>query len=155
MKRLIFIIIILFSFLTVNAQTYDKKIVVDNLGEFTRQPSLVNNNKIIVSSYVTKEKILTYVNYKQIQKTVSELPKFRYELVLVSNSVYNNKITKTWLYGARIFINDAEITHQQFPNGFTALIEIKPTIIYWFETSDTKINIKITWESSIYTKDNN
>jgi hypothetical protein len=144
----------MFSFLNLNAQTYDKKITVNNLGEFNLSMSTVNSNKINISSYVTKQNILSYANYDKIQKTVTDLPKFRYELILISNSTYEKKVTKTWIYGARVFINNTEITHQQFPDGFTALIETKPTTIYWYETSDTKINIKITWASSNYFRDN-
>jgi hypothetical protein len=149
---LLFLMFTLFLTLNSNAQSYDKKVTYEKYDEFDREITPVN--KINITSYVTKQNILTYVNYEQIQKTVSELPKYRYELVLISKSLYNNKITKTWIYGAKVFIDGVEVTRQQFPNGFTAIIETEPTVIYWYETSSDKIDFKITWENSIYFRDN-
>lgn len=141
--------------LTLKAQSYDKKIVYDTLGTWSnvavdKSIDNVYVDKIIISSYITKQKVLTYANYNITQKTVANLPKYRYELVLISESKRNNILVKTWIYNAKVFINDIEVTHEQFPNGFTAIIDTKPTIIYWYETSNDTINIKISWESSNY-----
>jgi len=152
MMRCFFIISLLIS-LTIDAQTYGVKQIIADYGTFKREIS--TTNEINISSYVTKQNILTYDDYEQKQKTVSDLPKYRYELILTSNSTYNNILTKTWIYNARIFINNIEITNQQFPNRFTAIIETKPTVIYWFETSLDDVNIEITWENSMYYKKKN
>ena len=153
MKKLMFIILLFFGFITLNAQTYSKSVTVKDFGTWDKE--LPSGNKITISSYVTKEKILTYENFAQIQKTVTKLPKYRYQLMLTSNSIYNGKLTKTWIYNAKVFIDSTEVTHSQFPDGFTAIIETTPTVIYWYESSLDTINIKITWKNSIYFKDNN
>ena len=143
----------LFGFLALSAQSYDKKVKVEDFGNFERNVSA--SNKILITSYVTKEKILSTPEYVQREKTVIEIPKYRYELVLVSKSMFGGKLTKTWIYNAKVFIGDAEMTKQQFPDGFTAIIETTPTVIYWYETSLDTINVKITWKNSIYFRDNN
>jgi hypothetical protein len=138
--------------LALKAQSYDKEMIYDTLGTWSNK-TISNNvyiDKISISSYVIKQKVLTYANYNVTQKTVANLPKYRYELVLISESKKNNVLVKTWIYNARIFIDNKEVTHEQFPNGFTAIINNKPTIIYWYETSNDTINIKISWASSNY-----
>jgi|JFJP01.1.fsa_nt_gi hypothetical protein len=154
MKKGIFLIFLLFISFIVGAQsqTYDKSITVNELGTFDR--SFSQGNKIEISSYITRQEILTYVNYEQIKRTVTELPKYRYELILVSKSKYNGDSVKTWIYGARVFIDSVEVTFQQFPDGFTAIIETEPSAIYWYETSKETLDIKITWNNSIYAKNN-
>ena len=102
-------------------------------------------NKISISSYVVK-RILIYDD----QKKANDSPKYRYELIVVSNSIYNNKPTKTWIYGTRVFIDDKEATVSQSPDGFTAIINTEPTVIFRYESSLDTINIKITWKSSQY-----
>ena len=152
-RHLFFVILMFSSFLTLNAQTYSKSVTVKDFGTWGKE--LPSGNKITISSYVTKQKILTYENFEEIKKTVTKLPKYRYELILTSNSIYNGKLTKTWIYNAKVFIDSTEVTRSQFPDGFTAIIETTPTVIYWYESSLDTINIKITWKNSIYFKDNN
>jgi hypothetical protein len=149
MKKLVIIILLFFAFaLTAKAQLYDKSVIVEDFGKFVREVS--PTDKISISSYVTKQKILINVNVKQIQKKVPELPKYRYELVLQSNSIYDGNLTKTWIYGAKVFIDGLEVSREQSPDGFTAIINIKPTVIFRYESSMDSINIKITWKSSNY-----
>jgi hypothetical protein len=152
MKKLFFIFIVLLGFINLNAQSYDKKIKVVADRKFDREIS--DDDKISITSYITRQNILTYANQRQVEKTVSDLPKYRYELVLVSESIYNGKLTKTWIYNAKVFINDSEVTKEQFPDGFTAIIENEPTIIYWYVSSQDVVDIKITWRNSIYFIDN-
>lgn len=152
MKKIIFIILLLFAFIVLDAQSYDTKEKIADLGTWNKSLSTIN--KISVSSYVTKQKILTYTDYAQKQKTVSSLPKYRYELILTSSSICGGELNKTWIYGAKIFINGCEVTHDQFPNGFTAIIETKPTTVYWYESNTDGINIKISWQNSVCCTDN-
>ena len=86
-------------------------------------------NKISISSYVTKQKILS----NETKQMVTDLPKYRYELVLQSNSIYNGNVTKTWIYGARVFIDSLEVTREQSPDGFSAIINTEPTIIFRYD----------------------
>lgn len=148
-RPLFFVILMFASFLTLNAQSASKKMVKD-FGDFDREVSSLN--KIGISSYVTKQKILTNANFDQKQIIV-EQPKYRYELMLKSNSIYNGKLTKTWIYGARVFIDTLEVTREQSPNGFIAIIDTIPTTVFRYDSSMDTINIKITWKSSIYYKD--
>ena len=131
---------LLFAFLLIDAQTYDIKEKIADLGTWNKSLSAVN--KISISSYITK------------QKTVSNLPKYRYELILTSNSICNGELNKTWIYGAKVFINNCEVTREQFPNGFTAIIETNPTTVYWYESNVDGINIKITWQNSVSCNNN-
>ena len=153
MKKIFLIILLLFAFVYLNAQTYDKKVKVTDFGTWNKASS--PTIKISISSYVTKQNILTNDNNNQKQNIVSEMPKYRYELILTSKSTYNGKLSKTWLYGAKVFINNLEITREQFPKGFTAIIETTPTIIYWYETSLDAIDIKISWQNSVCSGNNN
>jgi hypothetical protein len=155
MKKLKFYLLLFSIFIPIShikAQSYGKKLEYDTLGTWSNKVNLVIVNKISISSYITKQKILTHANYDVTRKTVGNLPKYRYELILISKSKKNNILVNTWIYNAKVFINNIEVTRDQFPNGFTALINVKPTTIYRYETSSDTINIKVTWESSNYFK---
>lgn len=125
--------------------------MVKDFGNFNHNVTL--NDKIGISSYITKQKIMPTPNFEQKENSVVELPKYRYELVLQSNSIYAGDTTKTWIYGARVFIDTLEVTREQSPDGFTAIINIKPTTIFRYDSSLDTINIKITWKSSMYYRD--
>ena len=143
MKKLLIVILLLLGFVAVNAQLYDKKIKSEDLGTWNKE--LSSEDKISISSYVTKQNIVHIT-----QKQVADLPKYRYELVLVSNSVYKGNLVNTWIYGAKVFIDSTEVTREQSPDGFTAIIGTTPTVVYRYDTSIDTINIKITWKSSVY-----
>ena len=144
MKKILIIILLLIVSLVVSAQTYEKSIKVDDLGKFER--GVDAGNEIKITSYVTKKKISK--NTKR--NVIVDLLKFRYELVLTSNSIYRGRLAKTWMYGARVFIDSVEVSKQQFPEGFTAIIGTTPTTVYTYDTNLDTINIKITWRSSVY-----
>ena len=151
--RLLFLMILMFtSFLALNAQSqsYSKKSKMVDLGTWSNKNDTVVPDRISISSFVTKQEILTRANNDIVQKTVSDLPKYKYELMLVSKSMKNNVHVKTWIQGVKVFIDSVEVTRDQFPNGFPSLINIEPTLVYWYETSRDTIDIKISWESSKY-----
>ena len=145
MKKLLLIILLFFGFIALSAQSVNKS-KVEDFGTWDKEISPAN--KISISSYVTKQPILT--NEVVQKKIVNDQLKYRYELVLKSNSVFNGKLTKTWIYGAKVFIDNKEVTSSQSPDGFTAIINIEPTIIFRYDSSLDTINIKITWQSSNY-----
>lgn len=148
MKNPILLIVLLIFYAQILlAQSFDKKVISEDLGTWDIKQS--TTNKISISSHVTRQNNLDYIN----QKKITEIPKYKYELVLTSNSIYYGKLTKTWIYGAKVFIDSTEITNQQFPDGFTAIIETTPTVIYRYDSSLDTINIKITWKSSQYYRD--
>lgn len=136
------------GFINLSAQSYDVKKKYVDYG--TLKYEISTYNVLSISSYVTKQKILTHANQEQRQKMVSDLPKYRYELVLVSKSKHNGNPVETWLFDAKVFIDSTEVTKEQFPEGFSAIVKTVPTVIYWYETSNDTLNIKITWGNLMY-----
>lgn len=53
-------------------------------------------------------------------------------------------------YGTRIFINGIELTRSQYPQGFTASIDVYPTVVYWYEGDENNIEINIKWSNSTF-----
>jgi len=143
MKKIIIIILLFFGFIGVGAQSTEKSMKVEDFGTWDKTISRVD--KISISSYVTK-KVIVYPD----QNKMIDMPKYRYELVLKSNSIYSGHLTKTWIFNAKVYINDKEASISQSPDGFTAIINTEPTIIYRYDSSLDTVNIKITWESSKY-----
>jgi len=150
MKKILIIVLLLFGFVALRAQSAGKN-KVEDFGTWDREISALN--KISISSYVTKQENLLSASQTVVQKQINDLPKYRYELVLQSNSIYNGQLTKTWLYGARVFIDSLEVTREQSPNGFAVIIGTTPTVIYRYDSNLDTINIKITWKSSLYYRD--
>jgi hypothetical protein len=135
-----------------------EKMIYEDFGTWSLD---VNNDKVSISAFATiellSEPIQEYELELQMQqkkrKEVIETTKTirRYELYLKSNSVFNGDTTSTWIYGGRVFINGVEVTGEQFPNGFTILIEKEPTLVYWHETTSLeKINFYVNWQNAIY-----
>lgn len=149
MKKILIIILLLFGFVAISAQSAKSK--VEDFGTWDREVSAFN--RISISSYVTKQENLIYANQHIAQKSIIELPKYRYELVLVSGSIYNGQLTKTWLYGTKVFIDSVEVTREQSPDGFAVIIGTTPTVVYRYDSNLDTINIKITWKSSLYYRD--
>ena len=145
-RPLFFIILMFTSILALNGQSANKS-KVEDFGTWDKEISPAN--KISISSYVTKQIIPAYTN----EKAITNSAKYRYELVLKSNSMYDGQLTKTWIYGAKVFIDSLEVTRDQSPDGFVAIINTEPTIIYRYDTSMDTINIKISWKSSRYYRD--
>lgn len=140
MKKIILIVLLFFGFVTIRAQ--EKSMKVEDFGTWDKKISSVD--KISVSSYVIKHQLLLK------EKAPIDSPKYRYELIVKSNSIYNGHLTKTWLFGTRVFIDGKEATNSQSPDGFTAIINMEPTVIFRYDSSMDTVNIKITWESSKY-----
>jgi hypothetical protein len=143
MKKLVIIILLFFGFVGISAQSANKSMKED-LGTWDKAISPVN--KISISSYVTKQKIVIDV----AQKKNDTQPIYHYELILKSNSIYNDQLTKTWIFGTKVFVDNKEATISQSPDGFTAIINTEPTVIFRYDSSLDTINIKITWQSSKY-----
>ena len=78
---------------------------------------------------------------------------YRYEYVLtaVSRSVHNGQLTKTWLYGSRVFLDKEELTYTQYPNGVTVYVDLGATAIYnWYTSAEDIGQFYFTWASSAY-----
>jgi len=144
MKKWWLVILFLLASTALCAQSANKSM---DLGTWDKEISPAN--KISISSYVTKRKISTFVD----ENAMVNSSKYRYELVLQSNSIYEGILAKTWIYGAKVFIDSLEVTRDQSPDGFIAIINVEPTIVYRYDSSLDTINIKITWKSSRYYRD--
>jgi hypothetical protein len=138
MKKILIIILLLFGFVVLSAQSHSKS-KVEDLGTWDKEISEMN--KISISSYITKQENQISTNQNIVQKQINDLP---------SNSMYNGQLTKTWLSGARIFIDTLEVSREQSPYGFAAIINTTPTVVYRYDSNLDTINIKITWQSSLY-----
>lgn len=119
-------------------QTY----VYRDLGTFVA--NFPDGSSIGVHAYITKGSNNTgnYGQYKNV-----------FTLVAESTSVYGGYYRATWLYGTRVFVNGAEASYSQYPNGFTAYVKAtpSPTIIYYWYTNDEFINTYyFSWSSSAY-----
>jgi hypothetical protein len=151
--RVIMFLLLMFNVIA-NAQSYDKKELFAELGTWSyKMPERgisFNSDVFGISSFVTRQKILSYNDFEIKQKTLTELPKYRYEVVLTSKSTKKNEYVSTILYSMRVFINGVEVSKEQFPQGLTVVIKAQPTPIYWYETGDDKIDVKITWEGCDY-----
>jgi hypothetical protein len=121
------------------------------LGEY--RVTLPNGAIVGVIGYVRKMTILNDVQFqeKQKEKLLFDPNKYRYELVLISNSRYQNELTSTWLYGVQIKVNEFDITSKDYPNNdYNVLVKTKPTVIYWRETSLEMLLMEIKWNNAIY-----
>ena len=116
-------------------------------------------NKIAIQAYATVELITEYptvVNSYE-QKSLEPHQVQRYELYLVSKSIYRGSLTTTWIYGARVFIdfNDGigkkEMTADQFPDGFVLSISTKPTLVYWYQIEPiVGLGMYVSWNNAVY-----
>lgn len=148
MKKVLLGMLFIFLVFNLSAQEYGKKILYHDYG--TWRLDVGEGNEIAVHAYVTRQKVIKFENEALIQKTVSNIPRYRYELMLKSKSIYEGKLTNTWLYETRVFINDIEVTKEQFPNGFTIAISTEPTLIYWYFSKITVIKFRVDWANSTY-----
>lgn len=157
--KTIIVLFLLSMTLFLKGQEYSLgKTVYEDFGTWSLE---VENNKISISAYVTQEIIKQEIEPYEIELQILQKrrkegidfvkTKYKYELYLQSNSIYNGDTTSTWIYSGRVFINGVEITKEQFPDGFTLLIKREPTLIYWYETTlSEKMNFYVIWENAVY-----
>lgn len=134
-----FLIILLFILLPIISlsQNYGKEYIHQDLGVWSNE---INDNIFIeFHAYVTKS-----YNHDTLNND-----KYRYNIIVISKSKYNNAITNTWLYGTRIYLNGEEKTKDQFPNGFIFSIGIEPTILYQIYSNRDNNHFEIKWNKSI------
>lgn len=150
LRTLLFAILFLFSGVCVKSQTYDAKVVYAELGTWNFKIPNTYYDMLGITMYVTRQDIISRPDKEQMEKMVSDVPTFRYELVLVSNTKINGVLTKTWIFNTKVYINQREMTSEQFPTGFSMLIDTVPTVVYWYETNNNILSFRITWGSSKY-----
>jgi hypothetical protein len=77
--------------------------------------------------------------------------KYEYVLTAVSRSVHRGQLTKTWLYGSRVFMDNNELTYNLHPQGVTLYVNLGATSIYNWYTNDENVGkFYFTWVSSAY-----
>jgi hypothetical protein len=158
MKAFIIILVFLFSILLPIKSTdiiVENNILDTSIGEFgelyielgTAEKKLSESISICVKAMVYKKKINS-----QTQKSFRNYGSgniYRYNIVCVSSSKYNNQLTSTWLYGFWVRVNGVPITKPLYPRGKDIMIYTTPTIAHYIETEEEEIKVNIGWAESI------
>ena len=114
--------------------------VYRSLGTYALQ--MQDGSLISVEAYIWKRPNNSGI-YKQF--------KYEYVLTAVSRSVHNGQLTKTWLYGTRVFLDNNELTYNQYPNGVTVYVDLGATAIYnWYTSAEDIGTFYFKWGSSAY-----
>ena len=136
--------------LSVFGQTFGEKRLFKS---FDKWVIMSNGKELSMRAFITIQDILTIDNEEIKKSTLKSLPKYRYEIYLVSTSQIAGKSYKICVYNTKIFIDGVEVTKRQFPEGFNFLINTKPTMIYWYESNNSSIDVKITWSDVCFFKE--
>lgn len=137
MKCIIISILFLLFPIIVISQNYGEPLIHQDLGTWSKK--IDKNINIKLHGYVTKK----YMNNSLINL------KYEYNIMLISESKFNNQITDTWIYGTKIFINGNEKTKQMFPNGFVFYVTKDPIKLYQIKSNSENIHFEIKWNKSI------
>jgi len=157
-KRILLVIAFLFIALVSTGQNivnpeFDDPNFLYKVGEFNKVIPTTYGSKVHIIGYVRRMSIYTKKEYTQQQeeKILFEPKKFRYELVLISKSTYQDSETVTWVYGVNILINNSDITVADYPaDDYNLLIKTTPTVLYWRETSAEMVLMEVSWNNAIY-----
>ena len=96
-------------------------------------------------------RIYAYIVKKPNNSEYYSQYKYEYVLTAISESYNNTRICETWLYNNRIYMDNDEITMNQFPNGTTTYISTSPTPIYsWFTNENTIGSFYMKWTNAVY-----
>lgn len=123
-----------------NTELSDQGYIYRTLGTYNLQ--MTDGSLISVEAYIWKRPNNSGI-YGQF--------KYEYILTAVSKSVHNRQITKTWLYNTRVFLDNNELTYNQYPNGVTVYVNTSPTAIYnWYTSNENIGTFYFKWGSSAY-----
>ena len=158
MKTFVIILVFLFHFLL---PIKSKHIEIENnnlttfnndfgelyveLGTAKKQLSEYTNICVKVMVYKKKINSRTQKSFKDYKGNNL----FRYNIVCVSSSKYNNQLTSTWLYGFWVRVNGVAITQPIYPRGKDVMIYTTPTIAHYVETEEEEIKFNVGWEESV------
>ena len=123
-----------------NIQLSDQGSIYRTLGTYSLQ--MQDGSLISVEAYIWKRPNTSgiYTQYK-----------YEYVLTAISRSVHNGQLTKTWLYGTRVFLDNNELTYNQHPKGVTIYVDLGATAIYnWYTSGEDIGTFYFKWESSAY-----
>lgn len=141
MKRYLLSILLPIIFLVLGGfKSTDPSYIYRDLGEYVY--NMPNGDRIGVKAYILKTRN-THINspYKYI-----------FTLVAQSTSLSRGRLTDTWLYNTRIYLNDMEVSYNQFPEGFTMFLSSSShtNVYYWFTNDEHIGKYYLTWGSSAY-----
>ena len=149
--RVVIILILLSTMFLLKGQAHSNDVHGELYQEYGEWVLIDGANKVSIEAFSTVEKTWERQSKSAFAEKKTLESKFHYDLYLTSKSIYLGDTTSTWIYGARIYIDGKEVTADQFPNGFTASIATKPTLIYWYVTNDSSpINLYIKWDNATY-----
>jgi len=157
MKKLIFVLVLFLFGTGLYAQNsaYGKTIHQD-YGTFRIVSD--EGNIVSLSAFVTieEEEYVSHVEENMSKKEIKQLTytepeiEYRYELYIVSKSVFEGDTTNSWIYKLRIYVDDEDVLAEQFPDGHTLLINTEPILIYTHHDTNKFTNFELTWEKAIY-----
>lgn len=155
MRVIVILILLSMAFLLKGQTLTGNQMLYQDFGTWSLDDG--QGNTIAIQAYATVENITKYPTNAYEKQSLAAYTIQRYELYLVSKSIFQNSKTNTWINGARVFIdfNDGmgktEMTIDQFPDGFILSITIEPTLVYWYEIEPVDgLGMYISWENAIY-----
>lgn len=161
MKTLIFIFLFLLHFLIPiksnnNVIPLNNNEIVDNSQNFGNLyedkghvVKFLSDDELIFLSVKVYRKSITEKTQRSFKSYVEE-NRFGYTIVGISESKYNDQLTSTWLYGFWVKVNGVQITRPLYPRGKDIMVYTTPTELYYFETHEDDVLVKVGWLESIY-----
>ena len=116
-----------------------------NIGTANKKISEIASISVSVMVYKKKLTSRTQKSFKRYDGDIV----YRYNIVCISNSKYNNQLTSTWLYGFWVKINNVPITKPIYPRGKDVMIYTTPTVAHYIETDEEQIKINVGWAESV------
>ncbi|MFW5847599.1 MAG: hypothetical protein ACOCVF_01590 [bacterium] len=101
--------------------------------------------------FVLRSDISKNNDYKQSLMSVYNY-KYRYELHIQSQSKLEGQLVDTYIHNIRIFINEFEISKEQFPEGFWVIVTPKGRAVYLYEGNDEILKFGLKWNGAIFYK---
>ncbi|MFW6225560.1 MAG: hypothetical protein ACOC3V_01210 [bacterium] len=150
MKKTLLLLVLIIQSISIFSQTYSEKIYQENLGVFYNESD--ENSYIKIESFITKQKIIKHKK-SSINKLVGDLPNYRYTIYLSNDSKLKNQSTDVLIDNLKVFIDGIEVTKSQFSDGFSVVIKKESQSIYWYDTNNERINVKINWSSVSYQRE--
>jgi hypothetical protein len=112
-----------------------QKMMVENFGT-TVYGNIYTPTYIRFNSYVTKESI------------VDPVYKYKYEIIVVSNSSSNGQQKNLYMTNINVFANNMSISGQQYPTGFWAIIPPNQEfVLYWYKTNEEQVHFSYNWSN--------
>lgn len=109
----------------------------------------ISDNEIIHLKVKVYKKELNSQTQRSFKSYVDER-RFGYTIIGISESTFNDQLTSTWLFGFWVKVNGVQITQPLYPRGKEIMVYTTPTELYYFETEEPSVLVKVGWVDSIY-----